>query len=265
MRIRALLLSIALLPHPAGAAEPSVLDLLTFQTGDADTWERLHRTSDSLPLSLDELERLAAAGIGDATLRELMRTRRVLATADADTLVRMKKAGASDDALAALSAYAFPPNDHLTLRVDLDVASPDSVREAPFLYLEVWHADLGRAEAFLHADLRGLQRRGLGVDVVRDRSDPLLHETVRSVHFTGDVPSRHAGKLQVRVLVSKRAGLRTLAGLDPVEAARVRTFDVDYPGVSLDHRCALGLTLRRDRVLKDTYTLADSHLQCWWD
>ncbi len=257
--------ALALAAVPALAQQPPVLDLTSFQTSDPATWERLRRTSDSRPLTMAELEKLATAGVGDSTLREMMRTRRVLALADADALLKMKQAGASDDALAAFSAYAYPPNDAFHLRVDLDVTSPAGVREAPFLYIEVWHTERQRQEAFLHADLRGLLRRGARVEVSRDRHDPLLPETVRSVHIDGEVPTRTAGRIELRVLVSKRADLRDLQRLPPDEAKRVRTFAFDYPAVSLDDRCRLQLELQRDRVLRDTYTLTDGRLQCWWD
>ncbi|MCB9538902.1 MAG: hypothetical protein H6704_21930 [Myxococcales bacterium] len=257
--------TLALTAAPALAQQPTVLDLTSFQTSDPAAWERLRRTSDSRPLTMEELEKLAAAGVGDSTLREMMRTRRVLALADADALLKMKKAGASDDALAAFSAYAYPPNDAFHLRVDLDVTSPAGVRQAPFLYIEVWHTERKRQEAFLHADLRGLLRRGARVEVSRDRHDPLLPETIRSVHIDGEVPTRTAGRIELRVLVSKRAGLRDLQSLPPDEAKRVRTFAFDYPAVSLDDRCQLQLELQRDRVLRDTYTLGDGRLQCWWD
>ncbi len=257
--------SLVLAAAPALAQQPTVLDLTSFQTSDPAAWERLRRTSDSRPLTLAELSKLAAAGVGDATLREMMRTRRVLALADADALVEMKKAGASDEALAAFSAYAYPPNDGFHLRVDLDVTSPGGVREAPFLYIEVWHTERARQEAFLHADLRGLLRRGARVEVSRDRHDPLLPETIRSVHIDGEIPTRTAGRIELRVLVSKRAGLRDLSALPPAEAKRVRVFALDYPAVSLDDRCQLQLEVQRDRVLRDTYTLSDGRLQCWWD
>ena len=66
---------------PALAADPAVtvVDLLQLKTDDLQSWERLRRTSDSDPLTLEELEKLAAAGVGDGALLEMMRTRKVLA------------------------------------------------------------------------------------------------------------------------------------------------------------------------------------------
>lgn len=263
----------ALLPLLAVfAASPAVaapratrIDLMSFQTGDVDAWERIHRTSDSRPLTLDEIEKLAGAGVGQAAITEMMRTRKVLALADADTLVRLKKAGASDDVVTAFSAYAYPPNDVIDLRVQIDVSTPYGVGQAPFVYIEVWHEDLKRQEAFLYADLRGLLARGGRAEVVRDRSDPLLPSTVRTVRLHGRVPSRHAGRLEIRTLVTQRVGLDTLEGLPEAEEMRVRREAFEYPAVSLESRCRLDLLVDRDPLLKDAFTLRRSDVDCRWD
>lgn len=254
------------LPTPAVAADPpQVIDLLQFRTDDPGTWERTHRQSDSEPLTLEELEKLAQAGIGEKTLVEMMRTRKVRVVADAETLLRLKKAGASDDTIAAVSAYAMAPNTFFDLLVHLAVASPGTIRQAPYLYIEAWHTGLDRQEAFLHADLRGLLTRGLGVTVNRDRSDPLLPETIRSVDFTGRIETRKPGRIELRVLATQVAGLRSLSVLSPADAKRVRTFTLDYPGVSLEHRCRLDLVLERDALLNDAFTLRRGDLDCRWE
>ena len=254
------------LAGPAGAAEPpQVVDLLQFRTDDPRAWERMRRQSDSAPLTLAELEKLTAGGIGEKTIVEMMRTRKVAAVADADTLLALKKAGASDDMVAALSAYALPPNAFFDLFIRLAVASPDTVRKAPFLYVEAWHAAEKRAVAFMHADLRGLLRRGLGVEVNRDRSDPLLPRTVRSVDFAGKVETRKAGAIELRVLATQTAGLRSLDRLSPADAKGVRRFTADYPAVSLERRCRLDLTLERDSLMKDAFALSDGALDCRWE
>lgn len=254
------------LPGQAIAADPpQVVDLLQFRTDDPQAWERMRRQSDSAPLTMAELEKLTAGGIGEKTIVEMMRTRKVAAVADADTLLALKKAGATDDMIAALSAYALPPNTFFDLFIHLAVASPNSVRKAPFLYIEAWHTGEKRAVSFLHADLRGLLSRGLGVQVNRDRSDPLLPKTVRSVDFAGKVETRKPGTIELRVLATQTAGLRSLDGLAPAEAKRVRTFAVAYPAVSLERRCRLDLTLERDSLMKDAFALSGGALDCRWE
>lgn len=257
----------ALAAPGAASADPEVriIDLLSLRTDDLGAWERFQRTSDSAPLTLEELEKLAAAGVGPQALVEMMRTRKVATVADADTLLRLKKAGASDDMLAALSAYAMKPNTGFDLFVHLDVTSPDTMRQAPTLYIEAWHAEEKRAVAFFHADLQQGMSRGLEMRVTRDDSDPMLPRTVRSIDFAGRVDTRKPGTVSLRVLVSKSPGLRRLDGLPPAEAQRVRTFEVKYPAVSLEHRCRLDLALERDSLMKDAYTLRDGALDCRWE
>ncbi len=254
-----------LLLASAAHAGPQVVDLVTFRPDDLGAWERFKRTSDSRALTLAELEKLAAAGIGQPAILEMMRTRKVRVVADADTLIRLKKAGAGDDVIAAVSAYALPPNDHFELHVHVDVTSPYSVGRAPFLYIEVWNPARDRQDAFLHSDLRGLLKGGVGVQVVRDRSDPLLPETVRSLRIRGAVRTRDPGKLEVMVYVTQRAGLRTLRELTPDEKKSARRFEMNYPGVSLDQRCKLELTVARDALIRDAYTTTRSHFECRWD
>jgi hypothetical protein len=153
MRIVLFLLA-ALLAAPAFA---NPINLQTFKTEDPAMWERMQRSSSqSLPLTIEELEKLAAAGIGEATLREMMRTRGVLAVADADTLLRLKKAGATDDSIAALSAFAVRPNDRFSLAINADLVSPNTIGSTPYLYIEVIHSETKRQEAFYFADLQTL-------------------------------------------------------------------------------------------------------------
>lgn len=250
---------------PVAAKPTRVVELVQFASQTPESWSRMQRTSESPPLTLDELQALREGGVGQKTLIEMMRTRRVAAVADAETLLALKKRGAHDEIIAAVSAYAMRPNAFFELFVNLTVSSPDTVREAPFLYIEAWHTVEQRAVGFLYADLRGAVTGGLGVRVQRDRSDPLLPRTVRSVDFTGRVDTRKAGSIELRVLVTRTPGLRTLDGLAEGEAGRVRTFAVDYPAVSLEHVCRLRLVLERDTMMKDTFALGGGALDCRWE
>lgn len=243
----------------AHAAPPATVNLVSLEAADLELWERTQRTSDSRPLTLDELEKLAAGGIGETTLIEMMRTRGVLVVADADTLLRLKKAGATDAVVGAVSSYAVPPNDGFDLLIEINVASPGSVAQAPYLYVEVWHDDLGRQEALMHADLRRLLA---GAPAQRDRSDRLLGQTHRVVRKRVPITVRTAGKLTLRVLASQQPGLTGLSG---VTSSTLKSFVIDYPGVSLERKCRLRLGLGRDPLLKDEYAIGDAQLDCRWD
>lgn len=257
MRIVPVLACLAGLVAPALAAP---VNLVTFQTDDPAVWERSQRSSKSLPLRLEEIEKLAQAGVGAATLQEMMRTRGVLALADADTLLRMKKAGASDDTLAALSAYAVRPNDQLLLQIDTALVSPSTIGQAPYLYIEVIHAESKRQEAFYFADLRRMTRG----KVRRDRSDLTLPVNVASVRFSVPIKTRRHGSLTLRVGVSQRPDLQTLQGKTGA-MSRVETHTIDYPAVSLDSRCRLNLRVARDPSIRDLYALQRHDLRCYWD
>ena len=244
---------------------PQVINLMNFETKQLAAWERINRTSDSLPLTMKDLEKLAKAGIAPATIVEMMRTRKVLALADADTLVRLKKAGANDAMIAALSAYALKPNAHFNLAVQFDVRSPYSIRQAPYLYIEVWNTKRNRQEAFLHADLRTRFSNRGQVEIKRDRSDPLLPNTVRTVRFRSRIKSRDSGPLNVRVLMTQKAGLLTLSRTDGTASKGVVSMKMNYPAVSLDNRCRLELTATQDPLINDRFPLKSRRLECRWD
>jgi hypothetical protein len=246
-------------------AERELIDLLQFQTNDPDAWESLHRQSESLPFTLEELQKLTRAGIAEKVLLEMVRTRRLLVVADADTLVGLKKSGASDALVAAVSAYALPPNRSIDLALQVQVATPYQVTQAPYLYVEVVHQATKTQETLLYADLRRLLANKWRVDVTEDRSDPLLPQRIRTVRLWGHVPARRSGKLEVRALLTQRPGLTNLDTLTPEEQKSLRTWQIDYPGVSLQRACELQLQLNRDSVLKDLFNIERADFRCRWD
>lgn len=254
-----LALGLAVFGLAAGAlADP--INLQSFKTEDPAVWERVQRASNSLPLKLEELEKLAQAGVGESALREMMRTRGVLALADADALIRLKKAGASDGTVSALSAYAVKPNDRFTLSINADLVSPNTIGAAPYLYVEVIDEASKRQEAFYFADLRRMSRGATRLD----RSDVSLPISVAGVAFKVPIRTRRYGKLTVLVGVSQRADLQTLVA-HKASMSSVKRHTIDYPAVSLDNRCRLNLRLTRDPSIKDLYTVQRDDLLCYWD
>lgn len=249
-----------------GAEGNQVLNLLEFRAQNIEQFERARRNSSSLPLKLDELARLAEAGVSEPSLLEMIRTRRVLARADADLLLDLKKKGLSDELILAVSTHAWPPNEAFDLAIQVNLASPKDLNLAPYLYVEVYNPEKARQEAFLHADLRRTWRGGgLRGRTVVDRSDPLLPEIVRTVDLGARVHTRQAGKLQVRVLVSQAAGLRDLSGISREQKGQMRVFELDYPAVSLDQWCRLQLDVLRDPVLRDRFNVRHGELVCRWE
>jgi len=256
-----LLALLVLAPQPATAADGRA-DLLSFAQMSPQEWERLTRRSESPPITLKEVRELQAAGVGDQTVMEMIRTRRVVDRVSPADLVALKKAGASDDLIAAMSAYALAENRSVDLMLTLDVRTLRSVASAPYLYLEFWQAKSARREYLMFADLRRLLA---GSDVLTDRSDLMLPDRVRRVRKYVKVPLRHPGPIEIRALVSRVPDLMTLEGLPEADATRVRRWRFELPAVSLYHDCELDLALVRDEVIPDLYAVDRSRLQCTFD
>lgn len=246
-------------------AAPQLINLMQFEVEQLDALERANRNSQSLPLTLSEIEKLSKAGIKSRTLIEMMRTRKVLAVADADSLIALKNAGADDATVAALSAYAVKPNDHFNLAVRMDVKDVRNLNHAPYLYIEVWNVKKNRQEALLHADLRKRLSTTGGAIVQRDRSDPLLPQNVRSIRFRTQVKTRTPGAYKIRVLLSQTPGLMTIstASGDPVQG--VTENEMAYPGASLDNECRLELIVAQDRMVKRAFPVRSARFECRWD
>lgn len=258
--------SVALLALMANAltaqAGPGArLDILTFQPASAEEWEKLHRASDSPPLRLAEVAKMKAAGIGDETLEEMVRTRRLVDRASADDLIALKKAGAEDKLIAAVSAYALPENRSLDLLLTIDVRSRHRVSKAPHLYVELWQTAKGKQQDLAHADLKALLARGATIE---DTSDPMLPERYRRVRVLGRLSAPHPGPMELRVLVTHRPDLTRLDDLpaDSPERKAMKVYKLELPAVSLYNDCQLELGLKRDELLVDLYALERAHFEC---
>ncbi|MBV71329.1 MAG: hypothetical protein CMH52_08260 [Myxococcales bacterium] len=268
MLIKKLLpLFILTLPLTTQASPPAqVINLMDVKADEFDRIERFNRKSDALPLTLDELTQLQKAGVKSPTLMEMMRTRRVMAVADAPTLLNLKKAGASDDMIAALSAYVVKPNDHFKLNIVLNLLSPGSMAQAPYLYIEIWNPRKRRQEAILYADLRDkLTDANTSLKGSSDRGDPLLANNLARINLSSRIRSRGAGPLDIRVLIGQEAGLMTLSSSDGKPLKGVETYSISYPAVSLDNRCQAEIQLSRDSVMRERYAISQGRVHCRWD
>ncbi|MEE2785773.1 MAG: hypothetical protein VX589_00440 [Myxococcota bacterium] len=250
---------------PITQARSEAVNLLQFQTSDPAVWNQLKQRSDSLPLRQQDLKKLTAAGLSEATVIEMMRTRGVLILADGDTLSTLKKNGASDAYVAAISAHAVAPNQSFTLRIQLDLLNIIRTSDAQFLYIEAWHRGTKRPIGFFQADLQRLVHTQGVVAATRRTNDPLLPETIRSIRFVTRVKARQFGEIDLRILVSPIGGLTTLGHADgtPVEGVKVQR--LEYPPVSLDNRCDLNLAARQDELLPERITLTTAKLNCRWE
>lgn len=257
------LLGLMLLATPLATAQGDQrLDILSFAATDAKEWQRLHRRSDAPPLRLADIDAMAAAGMGQGTLTELIRTRRILDRVAPQDLIALKKKGVDDEVIAAISAHALPENRSIELLLTVDVRSTGTLARAPHLYVEFYHRDRKEPEHLLYADLRALLARG---NVVTDRSDPLLPNQFRRVQLRGAVPLRHPGKIEARLLLSHKPQYTTLSGLDAAEQKRLKRWQFEMPPVSLYRDCELHLGLSRDELLPERMAIERERFFCRFD
>jgi hypothetical protein len=240
------------------------VDILTFTPASSEEWEKLHRTSDSPPLRLAEVAKMKAAGIGDAALEEMVRTRRLVDRASADDLIALKKAGAEDKLIAAVSAYALPENRSIDVLMTVDVRSRHSVRQAPHLYVELWQTAKNKKQDLAHADLAALMARGRTID---DTSDLLLPERYRRVRVLGRLRAPHPGPMELRVLVTHRPDLTRLDDLpeNSPDKKRIKVWKFELPAVSLYNDCELDIGLARDPLIVDLYAVERARWECTFE
>jgi len=264
LRLAAVAVPAVLAAWPGKAWAQERVDILTFTPASVEEWERLNRRSESPPLTLAEVARMKAAGIGDAVLEEMVRTRRLVDRAGADDLIALKKAGAQDALVAAVSAYALPENRSLDLLLTVDVRSRHDLRAAPHLYVELWQTARDKQQDLLFADLKALLARG---EALKDASDPLLPEQWRRVRIAGALRAPHPGPMELRVLVSHRPDLTRLQDLAPndPERKRIKVWSFALPAVSLYNDCALELGLARDELLPDVYAVEKARWECTFE
>ena len=207
---------------------------------------------------------MKAAGIGDATLAEMIRTRRLVDRASAEDLVALKRSGADDSVIAAVSAYALPENRSVDLLLTVDVRSRHNLSKAPHLYVELWQTHRDKKQDLLFADLKALLARA---ERLEDDSDPLLSERWRRIRLHGALRAPHPGPMELRVLVSHRPDLQRLADLsanDP-ERKRIRTWSFALPAVSLYNDCELEIGLTRDELVAELYAIEKARWECTFD
>ena len=262
---RVLLFGCVLFAISPAFATPQPVNLLQFQTTDVAAWEQATRTSASRPMRLSDIEKLRAAGIKETVLIELMRTRKLLTLASPETLIELKRAGASDAVIAAVSAYALPPNDRIRMLIQLNLISPNTLADAPFLYIEAWHTVKKRQVAFFHADLRRLITNAKRVKIIQDRADPLIPETVAAIRFLTDIESQFPGTIELRIMMNRQAALTTLSDSKGLAIKGTVTRSIPYPAVSIRSACRLDLTARRDNLMPEMYQLGEPRLDCRWD
>jgi hypothetical protein len=244
-------------PFPAG--ETSTINILHW---DSNQLPRIYQRSDQLPLTDDEVAKLAQGGFDTAQLVKMIEERRCACDASAEGLLRLKQQGVPKDVLSALSLHALRPNRALQLSMTLDFSGDGRSARESFLYLFV---DDGKLTRVLTANLNDLLGRQHEHESLVDRSDLLIERKVRRIELAGAVPLKTYGKHTVLVASSGNPTLTHPSQLSELERSKAQTYTLEYPRASLENVCRLTAGYRRDPVLADRWSFQGSRFECEWN
>jgi hypothetical protein len=260
----ALLLALAL-----GELPPPIMPFPTGQTQtvhivewDGNALPRPIQRSEQLPLSDQEVLKLAKAGFDGPQLARLIEERRCACDASADGLIRFKSAGVPKDALAAISLHALKPNRALTLELTFDFAGEGNQAREGFFYFFVDDGDVTRVFSAPVGEL--LSRKHAHEEMV-DRRDLLIAHSVRRVRIAGDVALKTYGKHTVLVAYSASPAILHPSQLGPAERAKAQGYTFVYPRSSLQSVCKVASTFKRDALLPDKWHFQGSQFACEFD
>ena len=281
-------LVVALLPHWGSAAAAPQLaessraaklggpaaglleDGHVFNIVDWDGGElpRVYERSAQLPLTMEDVSKLAAGEFGDEAIVKMLQQRRCACDASVDALLELKKAGVSQAVVQAVSLHALPPNRSLDLVITLDFeglgGEPAVSTQARRGYLYLIIPDGERERVFignLQTILAGRWKR----ETMVDNTGLLLPKKVRRITFVARVPLVTYGARSALVFASTRPDIYTTADIPEKDRQSALEFAFDYPPSSLERLCTLQALYRQDALLPDRWHLARSHFECEWE
>ncbi|NKB69725.1 MAG: hypothetical protein GKR89_21860 [Candidatus Latescibacteria bacterium] len=255
---------------PAGGAanvleEGHVFNIIDWDGGNLP---QLYERSDQLPLKMADVAKLVDNGFSTEAIVKMIQERRCQCDASVDGLVALKKAGAAEAVIQAVSLHALPPNRQLNLIVTMDfegLGGQDEVSTQArkgYLYLIIPDGDRERVfMGNLQTILAGRWQR----DGMVDNTDLLLPKKVRRIVFSAEVPLKTYGPRTALVFTSTKPDIYTSADIPPADRAGVQEYPFDYPESSLQRQCTLQVLHRQDALLADKWHLQRAHFQCEWD
>jgi|SRR6218665_1943384 len=229
---------------------------------DSNQLPRLYERSDQLPLTDEEVTKLAQAGFDEAQLVRMIEQRRCACDASADGLIRLKQAGVPRVVLDAVSTHALAPHRELEVLVTLDFTGESRTAREAFLYFFVEDGELTRV---FTANLPELLGRQNAHETRVDRSDILRARTVRRIQFAGKVPLKTYGAHRVLVAASASPSLTHPSQLTDAERQKAQSYTFDYPRSSLQSLCRLTAGYKRDAVLTYKWNFQGSRFECEWN
>jgi hypothetical protein len=229
---------------------------------DPNQLPRIYERTEQLPLTDEEVTKLAQAGFDEAQVVKMIEQRRCACDASADGLIRLKQAGVPKGVLDAVSTHALKPNRALDLLVTLDFTGESRTAREAFLYFFVEDGELTRVFTVNLPELLARQNRH---ETMVDRSDILRARTVRRIELAGQVPLKTYGAHRVMVVASANPTLTHPSQLTETERARAQLYTFDYPRASLQSLCRLTAGYKRDVVLTYKWNFQGSRFECEWN
>ncbi len=229
---------------------------------DSNKLPRVYERSEQMPLTDDDLVKLAKEGFDAAMLVKMIEERRCACDASAEGMIRLKKSGVPAEVIQAVSLHGLKPNRALSLLVTLDFTGQSREARSNYLYFFV---DDGNTTRLFSANLHELLSRKNGFDEQVDKSDFLIARTVRRVQFAGEIPLKTYGKHNVLVASSANPSLSHPSQLRPEELKNSQRYTFDYPRASLENMCRLTVGYRRDELLTYLWRSMGSRFECEWN
>ncbi|MBX7116214.1 MAG: hypothetical protein K1X64_17935 [Myxococcaceae bacterium] len=245
------------LPFPPGNTD--TINIVNWSGAD---FPKVVQRSEQLPLTDEELAKLAKAGFDSAQMVKMVEERRCACDASADGLIKLKQAGVPKAVLAAVSLHALKPNQRLTLAVTLDFTGESREAREAYLYFFI---DDGPLTRVFSANLNDVLSGRTQPETMVDRSDLLITKKVRRVQFAGDVVLKKYGKHNVMVAASANPTLTHPSQLTEAEKQNAQNYVFDYPRASMQSLCRLTAGYKRDAVLTYKWRYMGSRFECEWD
>lgn len=229
---------------------------------DTNQLPKIYERSEQLPLTGQEVVKLAKAGFDTADLVKMVEERHCACDASADGLIRLKKAGVSKKVISAISLHSLAPNRELNFLVTLDFTKKGTQAREGYLYFFV---DDGKVTRVFSLNLPALLSRKNAHETATDTSDLLLTQSVRRIQLSGSIPLKTYGKHTLVVAASGKPTLNHPSQLTKKERKASQSYTFDYPRASLQSLCRLNVGYKRDVVLKHKWHFAGSRFECEWN
>lgn len=247
----------AALPFPPG--DVRTINIIEW---DANTLPRVYERSDQLPLTDEEVVRLAAADLPTEMIVKMVEERRCACDASAEGLIRLREQGVPTPVIAAVSTHALRPHRSVKLAITMDFDGESREARQRYLYVFMEDGDLTRV---FSADLGRLLAEQRRHETLVDQSDLLVSRTIRRIQLAGEVPLKTYGTHRVLVATSANPALSHPDQLSEQERAAAQTYTFDYPRSSLMNVCRLHVGYRRDAMLAHRWHFTGSRFECEWN